>query len=282
MNNTIIPHHFDGKTANQLLQDTVVDGVLVPVGFCNLTEMAKGGNRTNYQLDHYFCQGDIVDPLKIFPSFLKDQPVAFDLPSGIFAHPVLGIHLACLMSEDFRLCVASIAMNILGIPESKGELFIARLSNTGFLVSVYELIVCILDNEFAGIGEEGSWLRCIWKTKLGCVVRGESNTFLKAVNHGFISELSRPATKITRICQVYFVLNPLSNLIKIGVSSNVVARIRQIEAACGTDLVLLGVIDGGLDKEKELHVKFDSFRQKGEWFENSEVIHDWIKAFRLN
>jgi len=41
---------------------------------------------------------------------------------------------------------------------------------------------------------------------------------------------------------------------------------------------LLGIIkDGGMEKEKELHKKFESYRIHGEWFEATPILLTYIE-----
>ena len=53
MNHSIIPHSFNGKTISQLSQDTIIHGVLIPAGFCNLTEMVKASDKPGKRLNDY-------------------------------------------------------------------------------------------------------------------------------------------------------------------------------------------------------------------------------------
>lgn len=50
---TIIPHHFNDKVISQLSEDTFIHGVLVPKGFCNLTEMIRASDKPGKRLNDY-------------------------------------------------------------------------------------------------------------------------------------------------------------------------------------------------------------------------------------
>jgi hypothetical protein len=49
--NNIVPHQFESKSINQLSEDLVIAGKLIPKGYCNATQMCKAGGK---KLDRYF------------------------------------------------------------------------------------------------------------------------------------------------------------------------------------------------------------------------------------
>lgn len=65
---------------------------------------------------------------------------------------------------------------------------------------------------------------------------------------------------------LYFIRNPTSGLIKIGVAKNVKKRLNQLGCACGVELELLRLIEGHGALETEFHVAFGEHRTVGEWF----------------
>lgn len=68
---------------------------------------------------------------------------------------------------------------------------------------------------------------------------------------------------------VYVIKNPITNLIKIGVTNNIKRRRDQLECATGCELEVVfctPVSDNAKEIEKNLHEKFADFRQRGEWF----------------
>lgn len=67
----------------------------------------------------------------------------------------------------------------------------------------------------------------------------------------------------------YFVESDGSKRIKIGASKNVLSRFTSLKSASDCPLVLLGFIEGGFGKEKELHNHFSHKRVHGEWFDGS-------------
>lgn len=82
---------------------------------------------------------------------------------------------------------------------------------------------------------------------------------------------------------VYFVGNITDNSIKIGYSSNIQKRIKQLSTGSSQRLTLLGYIESEKSLEKELHIKFSHhrIRSNGEWFsvnDNSDLI-DYINKY---
>jgi hypothetical protein len=77
---------------------------------------------------------------------------------------------------------------------------------------------------------------------------------------------TRQRTK-RRSISVYFLADPVSQLVKIGTAHDVAARVRSIELMSPVPLVLLGVIAaGGRRLEASLHRRFQAHRSHGEWF----------------
>lgn len=77
---------------------------------------------------------------------------------------------------------------------------------------------------------------------------------------------------------VYFMQDKNTNLIKIGtVSKDLYFRHKTLEREFSTTLRILGVVNGGLKKEKQLHKKFSHIRTHREWFEPSSDLIGFIK-----
>jgi hypothetical protein len=71
---------------------------------------------------------------------------------------------------------------------------------------------------------------------------------------------------------LYFIYNPYTGLVKIGISNNVQARIASLERAAGVRLELLSFVDDAAAFELELHDAFYASRAVGEWFEPTEEL----------
>lgn len=74
--------------------------------------------------------------------------------------------------------------------------------------------------------------------------------------------------------ETYIARHPITNLIKIGRSADVCARMKSLETGAGSPIELIAVIDH--DCEAELHKRFADLRRHGEWFED---IDGQIVAF---
>lgn len=83
---------------------------------------------------------------------------------------------------------------------------------------------------------------------------------------------------------VYFIR--CEQYVKIGISQNPAARLRQIRNGGGAqfprllDVAVSEIValePGGLTREKELHAKFSHLRHTGEWFTEAPDLTDYIK-----
>lgn len=75
---------------------------------------------------------------------------------------------------------------------------------------------------------------------------------------------------------VYLIKCDKTNTCKIGYASNPENRLSQLQTGNPFALELVGVVDGDISLERELHIKFDKYRIKGEWFEYSQEIKDFF------
>jgi hypothetical protein len=68
---------------------------------------------------------------------------------------------------------------------------------------------------------------------------------------------------------IYIVWAVDTNIVKIGYTTNEKSlknRIEAIQTHSHDDVCLLGVSEGTMDDEKELHREFSSYKKRGEWF----------------
>jgi hypothetical protein len=100
-------------------------------------------------------------------------------------------------------------------------------------------------------------------------IKAKTARFLQMEVYGFMPEN-----------KVYFIKDTNAGHIKIGVSHNPDRRRQTLEANRGTALMLLGTIDGGYKKEKELHRRFNHLRIFGEWFQDCPELRQAIQAMR--
>lgn len=79
---------------------------------------------------------------------------------------------------------------------------------------------------------------------------------------------------------VYFFESELTKLIKIGYSSNVTKRRKQIEAMQGGKINTLKVILSSKKNEKYLHERFNHLKTHGEWFLPNIELLTFIKELK--
>ena len=58
-------------------------------------------------------------------------------------------------------------------------------------------------------------------------------------------------------------------------------RMRGLQSASPQQLKILATIEGGLEKERELHKQFAAERLKGEWFKSDKKLLDYIGSLPL-
>ena len=77
---------------------------------------------------------------------------------------------------------------------------------------------------------------------------------------------------------IYFISSPNQKAIKIGhTGDNVYTRLSVIQVGNPEKLELLGTMEGDEEKEAQLHEWFESYRIRGEWFENDSTVINYIK-----
>lgn len=127
--------------------------------------------------------------------------------------------------------------------------------------------------QLIGKDESGEWRRSEWWIRVNFAP--EFRRYLGRTPYWWTCdaiawlEQAHPAAPSTTL---YFLRNPLTGLIKIGVASDVEQRVRTLECAGGMALEVMGV---GADLgryEKALHGAFAGDRQIGEWFAPSPAL----------
>lgn len=73
---------------------------------------------------------------------------------------------------------------------------------------------------------------------------------------------------------IYFVSS--GQFIKIGYTTDIVARIRTLQNGSPSRLVLLGIMPGTMREEAALHAKFTNAKVHGEWFRATSRLRGWI------
>ena len=77
---------------------------------------------------------------------------------------------------------------------------------------------------------------------------------------------------------VYFLHDPKSGAIKIGVSEKVGQRVSSLKCGTPNDISLLGTVVGTPMLERLLHRFLAHFQIQGEWFKATPTIIDFVKA----
>lgn len=95
------------------------------------------------------------------------------------------------------------------------------------------------------------------------------------LNQRRISKLSEMSAANDRNGYIYVVRSGLSNLYKIGRTTNFQKRLKTLQTSCAVQLTVVKTFFSldAVSLEKAAHDKFAHSRQKGEWFElNSEQL----------
>lgn len=72
--------------------------------------------------------------------------------------------------------------------------------------------------------------------------------------------------------KVYFIQEPMSLAIKIGIAKDVADRLVKIQTSNPNKLVVLAECAGGLALERTLHAEFAADRLHGEWFKCTDRL----------
>ncbi len=75
---------------------------------------------------------------------------------------------------------------------------------------------------------------------------------------------------------IYFIRR--GEFVKIGVTINVLNRVKTLQNASVEPVTLLGVMVGGKREERALHQRFHAKRIRGEWFKIDDEITDFVTA----
>ena len=74
---------------------------------------------------------------------------------------------------------------------------------------------------------------------------------------------------------IYFIRD--GDAVKIGFAADPKNRLRSLRTGNSRKIFILGVMDGGLNEEAALHLRFGSDRIRGEWFRLSHEIISFIE-----
>lgn len=68
---------------------------------------------------------------------------------------------------------------------------------------------------------------------------------------------------------IYFIKSYCNKYIKIGYTTDIQRRLKELQTASPKRLKVLGTLEGGTQLEAGLHELFKKHRVEGEWFRNS-------------
>jgi hypothetical protein len=77
---------------------------------------------------------------------------------------------------------------------------------------------------------------------------------------------------------IYFVTDGTQKYIKIGYTNNLKSRLSGLETSNPHGIILLGVMNGGREEEKQLHRYFKPHHHMKEWFIYNNEIKDFINS----
>lgn len=79
---------------------------------------------------------------------------------------------------------------------------------------------------------------------------------------------------------IYFIKH--TEYVKIGYTSDILSRLSGLQVSCPIKLSLLGLIDGTIEDEQDLHKKFIQLKTSGEWFKYTSEMEDFIQSLDRN
>jgi excisionase family DNA binding protein len=113
---------------------------------------------------------------------------------------------------------------------------------------------------------------------LGKVEQQARKTFRRLMTSKKRNRPVRPRPRSDRTDKVYFIQDTETEAVKIGVSIDPKMRFNQLQTGYPYRLVLLGTIPGSRQQEVEMHVRFERFHIRGEWFRGDDQLLSEIRA----
>lgn len=77
---------------------------------------------------------------------------------------------------------------------------------------------------------------------------------------------------------IYFIGNKQYNWVKIGTTNNIRTRLHSMNTYCPFELTVFAVYSGIHSNERYLHKLFNDDRIKGEWYNLSSSVQDYIDS----
>lgn len=77
--------------------------------------------------------------------------------------------------------------------------------------------------------------------------------------------------------RIYYLLDPVANEVKIGISCDIELRQRTLTNERGTELILLATHRGTVNDERQSHLACRVYRVAGEWFTDCHQLRKHIQ-----
>jgi hypothetical protein len=108
--------------------------------------------------------------------------------------------------------------------------------------------------------------------------RFEIEPLVARASHKAPPEPLRPAREDKVLSVVYFIQCCETELIKIGISTQLLKRLRTLQASSAPRLRVLGIHRGGIIEETRLHYQFSHLHDHGEWFKPGDDLLSYIQT----
>jgi len=119
------------------------------------------------------------------------------------------------------------------------------------------------------------WFKTEDKIHNGSLTNRAKKELVRALNDRIWELKAYENTKNGR--SVYFIGNEELGIVKIGISNDVERRLSDIQVSFPYDLKILAVLENKTTQlEKYLHDKFEKYNKRGEWYELSKEIKEYI------
>jgi hypothetical protein len=247
----------------QLKVDTMIEGRIVPEGYCNVTNMFED-----------FDINEIEDCKTT--EFLSGGYHSIYFDCGVFTTPLAAIHIATKRSNKFMNLILINGLRLLNTEVNEVNLKLLKSTietNDEFVYHFYRNINYMLNGGITSTNEWFHWLRYMWFNDFNGYI-AEANI----LNLPFQGIKEKPKMKQ----YVYFLVNDYNNTIKVGITNDIKRRQKTLEAGCGQHLNLIGLLEGDFELEKKIHTALDTWRNLGEWFDYNDdtksIIDEYIKT----
>lgn len=88
---------------------------------------------------------------------------------------------------------------------------------------------------------------------------------------------SKVHTNVSKENVIYLIQNTVTTNVKIGYTSNLKQRLRDIQISNDCELKVLSTINGNIELEQKLHKQFKKYHIRGEWFRFGDEIKKYFK-----